>query len=177
MVSNKIMAINWKSLAKDLGCFRQGGDERYESGSSDFAKQAIATLLGEENLLAAVDYYISGEPGSELARSVLWQLRPWCAMKYCYDIYKFSENIENRISAIELLRVIADRRVLIWIEEFLSDANEGIQFWGIGIVDQLLFSQLVEYEDVQNILEKARDHKNSQVVEKAYEIIESWEEK
>ncbi|MFO0129079.1 MAG: hypothetical protein ACK54J_18140, partial [Pseudanabaena sp.] len=94
-----------------------------------------------------------------------------------YDIYKFSENIESRISAIELLRVIADRRVLIWIEEFLSDANEGIQFWGIGIVDQLLFSQLVEYEDVQNILEKARDHKNSQVVEKTHEIIESWEEK
>jgi hypothetical protein len=167
------MAIDWKSLAENLGCIKDG----HESGSSDFAKQAITTLLGEENLIEAVDYYISGKPGSELARFVLWQLRPWIAMKYCYDIYKFSENIEARISAIELLRVIADRRVLIWIEEFLSDANEGIQFWGIGIVDQLLFSELVEYEDVQNILEKAREHKNSQVIEKACEIIQFWEEK
>lgn len=56
---------------------------------------------------------------------------------------------------VELLRVAADRRALKWIHEFLNDPDEEIQFWGFGIVDQLLFSELVEEEEVAHIIEFA----------------------
>ena len=51
---------------------------------ASYARQAIEILLGEEILRQAVDYYISAEPGSELARYVLWQIHPWSAMNHCY---------------------------------------------------------------------------------------------
>lgn len=175
MNSLKFMKVNWKALARQTGCFEEG-NEGHESCSSDTAKYAIEILLGEDTLIDAVDYYISGQPGSELTRFILWQLHPWSAMKHCYDIYRLSENEEDRILAIELLRVVADNRVLPWIDEFLSNNLEGVQFWGIGIVDQLLFSKLVVFEDVENILRSAKSHNNPKIIEQANELWELWSE-
>ncbi len=74
--------VDWEALARQLGAF-EGHRHGTEFSSSGMAKQAIEIILGEETLKSAVDYYISGQPGSGLARSVLWQLRPWSAMQYC----------------------------------------------------------------------------------------------
>ena len=128
--------IDWKAIAVQLGTLRAGG----ESSGSEQARKAIELLLGEDNLRESVDYYISGGPGSELARSVLWLIRPWSAMKYCYDIYKSGRDIESRRMAVELLRVVADGRALGWVVEFLEDENEAIQSWGAGVLGQLICS-------------------------------------
>jgi hypothetical protein len=143
--------VDWKLLAQQVGALTKDASVTgwSEIGSSDLALPAIELLIGEENLRNAVDYYISCKPGSELARHILWRLHPRSAMQYCYELYKSdSVDIETKISAIELLRVVGDRHVLKWIPEFLSDRDPSIQSWGIGILDQLLFSRLIYPEDV-----------------------------
>lgn len=154
--------INWQALASQLGTLRENG----ESSGGQVACEAIEILLGENNLRHAVDYYISGKPGSELARSVLWQIRPFSAMQYCYDIYHSDAPIEHRRLAVELLRVVADERAINWIDEFLNDDDAGIQSWGVGVLDQLLWSELVEPEDVEYLLAKAEKHTNVGVRER-----------
>lgn len=155
--------INWEELARHLDLLRPNG----ECGSSKSALRAIELLLGEENLRATVDYYITHGPGSELARNVLWQLRPWSAMQRCYEIYRSDVDVETRCSAVELLRVVADRRALPWVHEFLNDTHQGIQIWGAGLLDQLLWSELVQPEECVELLEEMSRHPTAGVREKA----------
>jgi hypothetical protein len=149
-----IDSIDWKALAKELGSIGPGG----EVSGSNKARRAIEILIGEPALRASVDHYIAQAPRSELARSVLWLLRPWSAMVYCHDIWKSSASIEVRRSAVELLRVVADHRALIWIEQFLADQDEGIQICGAGVLDQLLWSYLVSPEEAEPLLVCAENH-------------------
>jgi hypothetical protein len=155
--------IDWQSLASQLGLLREDG----ESSGSRHACEALETLLGEDNLRRAVDHYISGKPGSELARSVLWHIHPFSAMRYCYDIFKSDLPIEIRRSAVELLRVVADKRAVDWIYEFLNDDDLEIQSWGAGVLDQLLWSELIYPEEIEHLLVKAETHSNIGVRERA----------
>lgn len=125
--------IDWISLGKQVGT----GGGNIESVSTQDAQRAIEILIGEDNLREAVDYYIDGKPGSELARFVLRQFHPWSAMEYCYEIYKSDKNTERRMFAVELLRAVADKRALQWIDEFLADNDSQIQVLGIEILDYL----------------------------------------
>ena len=163
---------NWENIANEVGAIDENSDE---FSSNKMACEAIEILLGKDNLREAVRYYVAHKPGSELLRSVLWQLHPYSAMEECYRIFKESEDIDEKIDAIELLRVVADKRVLKWVPEFLKYENPGIQNWVIGIIDQLLFSNLCDEEDVAEILDKARNHSSEYVrdkVEGMYLMIE-----
>ena len=152
------MKIDWAALAELLNC--------QSSGGSNYAKKALAEILGEVAVREAVDYYISGEPGSELARSVLWQIHPQSGMDYCYKIFKDDKDADRRRSAVELLRVVADEHALRWVLEFLNDPDVGIQIWGAGIVDQLLWSNLIEEKDCHDILAVMKIHTNVSVRER-----------
>ena len=162
--------VDWKALAEEVGTLR--GNE--EVGDAGYARQAIEILLGEKILRQAVEYYISGEPGSELARHVLWQIHPWSAMKHCYHIYKSDGDPERRRLAVELLRVVADRRALGWIDELLQEEDPLIQMWGAGVIEQLLLSGLVSEEEAEEQLEKAEKHANPSVREIANNIKERF---
>lgn len=100
-------------------------------------------------------------------------LRPSVAMDYCYQIYKKSTIEEDRIFAVELLRVVADKRVLRWVSEFLEDSNQRIQTYGIGIIDYLLMDNLVSYDDVKLLLEKSAKHQNVNVRETVNFILDN----
>ena len=158
--------VDWKSLAERLGTLRGGG----EVGGTSYARQAIEILLGEENLRQAVEYYIAGKPGSELARDVLKEIRPWSAIEYCYDIYKSGADVRNRRLAVELLRAVADRRALGWVAEFLGDEDEEIQMWGAGMLEQLVYSELLSKQETGELLEKMDEHENPSVRETAESI-------
>jgi hypothetical protein len=158
------MKVDWQDLAKELGTLTDYGSEM---GGSHLGTQAIEHILGTEFFEQAVEHYISSKPGFELARSVLLRLKPWSGMKYCYEIFKHSNNLNARRSAIELLRVVGDRKVLGWIPEFLADPDPEIQSWGMGVIDQLLFWDLLFDEDVQPILESALNHDNPYIREQA----------
>ena len=155
--------IDWEQLARNFGLVGQGRN----AGSSDDARRALEVIIGESALRDSVEYYIAGGPGSELARHVLWQLRPQSAMNHCYEIFKSSRPIYERRMAVELVRVVADRRALPWVTEFLADPDEGIQCWGVGLLDQLLFSQFVEPLDAEASLRMAEAHSSKGVGEQA----------
>ena len=88
-------------------------------------------------------------------------------MSYCYEIFKGPRKLAIRRAAVELLRVVADRRALPWIPEFLNDSDPDIQGWGIGVLDQLLYSELVWPEEAEDLLKTAEQHQSEHVRERA----------
>jgi hypothetical protein len=130
------------------------------------ARRAMEIVLGEHVLRQSVDYYVAVSPAAELVRNVLWLLRPWSAMNRCYELAQPPNDIKTRRSAVELLRVVADERALPWVSEFLNDEDPGIQGWGIGVLDQLLWSFLVDPDEAEVLLRRAERHENSAVRER-----------
>jgi hypothetical protein len=170
-VRTRTSRIGWEELAQKLGYITYEGSLLKESGGTKNARMALAEIVGDKALRDAVDYNVSGEPGNETARSVLWLLQPSCAMERCHEIFKFSQDQEERSFAINLLQVVGDARALAWVPEYLADPNPGVQIWGIGIVDQLSWSRNVEPEDYLPIVEAALQHPNKRVRERAREIM------
>lgn len=164
--------IDWTGLVESLALNNCG---------SDAALRAIEEIIGVDAIRASVDYYVSShtsnyvskQPGAELARSVLWQLHPWSAMQRCREIYDHSDDIHARRSAIELLRVVANARAVPWIEDFMRDPDESIQNCVTGIVDQLLWSHLIDPESLRDLSAKMAVHPNKNV-RSAHEIVEYY---
>jgi len=159
--------IDWENLAARLGTLREGGGE---SSGSDAAQRALEIIIGEDALRASVDYRLTCRRGSGLAQSVLEQIHPWSAMSYCHENFKSHPNIETRRLAVALLKHVADRRALPWISEFLEDEDPQIQTWGACVLDQLLFSYLIEPEEAEDLLRKAEEHENEAVREQAASV-------
>ena len=156
--------IDWAKLGAEIGLKASYGE--YGCGSDD-ARRALECIVGEDVLRASVDYYVEHRFGCELARAVLWQLHPFSAMLRCYEIFKSSESCESRRAAVELLRVVADGRAMAWISEFLEDEDALVQVWGIGVLDQLLGSNLIETESAEMLLRTAEQRRNRSVREQA----------
>ena len=163
--------IDWEALATDLSSIQaQSGGRRVERGGHSLAIAAVERLLGPDQFVAAVDYYVSMRPGFELARSVLALLHPWVAMLRCRELAGSSPDVVVRRAAVELLRVVADARVLPWIDDFLDDADPYIQTCGILVLDRLLLADLADHSDCEAILARARLHHNRAVREAVSEI-------
>ena len=158
------MSVNWQGLASQLASVETDSDgARRERGGADLARAALEIVLTPDALVGAVDHCVSLKPGFELARSVLSLLRPWSAMLRCNELFSTARDLEVRRSAVELLRVVADRRVVPWIPMFLADPDPGIQSWGIGILDQLVFSGSIDSEEVRPLIALALAHENNSV--------------
>jgi HEAT repeat protein len=151
--------VNWDQLRKALRLEMIDGDD----AGSDAARRALEMILGEVTLRESVDYYVAVRPARELVRSVLWLIRPWSAMARCHELAQLPNEIETRRSAVELLRVVADRRALPWVSDFLNDRDFQVQSWGLGVLDQLLWSELIEPEEAEELLERAARHENEAV--------------
>lgn len=122
--------IDWQEVARLVGAG--------ETGSTAFAQAALATLLGEDEIHRAVDWYVEERPSRELVRCVLALLRSYDAMRRCHEIYSRDPDRTRRVNAIELLRFIADRRAVGWVATYLADPDEAIQSWGAGLVVHLV---------------------------------------
>jgi hypothetical protein len=156
-------SIDWGALAKQVGADPM-------QGGSLLAQAALASILGDQALRDAVDCYVMRRPGGELARSVLWQLHPLAAMNRCRELVESSTDPDVREDAVELLRVVADARVLEWIPAFLADTQPGVQFWGLLIVDQLLFSHFIGMEEAEPIFRAADASANEKLREQAARV-------
>ncbi len=167
------MSIDWTALAVRIGSVEVGC--AFEHGSDALAREAVVHLLGDAAMRDAVDLYVMRQPGFELVRSVLWLLRPWSAMQRCHEIFASAADLDARRSGIELLRVVADRRVLPWIPRYLDDPDPGIRSFGIGVVDQLLFAQLIDLEEAAAALAIARAHGDPRLLEEATRIVADHE--
>ncbi|GIG66501.1 hypothetical protein [Phytomonospora endophytica] len=155
--------IDWGELATAIGVDPN-------SGGDGVARRALAHLLGDEALRRAVDWYIDGRPAAEHARSVLWLLRPAPARARCAEIYRTDADPARRHLAVELLRVVATGEDLPLVGEFLADDDPAIQTWGVGVLDQLLFGDLVTVGEAAPYLRAAEEHPNPSVREKRAEM-------
>ena len=172
-------AIDWRALADQLGTLSPMKDGVYtERGGTDLACQALVEIIGDAAWRDAVDFYVSCQRGSELTRSVLWLLRPPAAMERCREIFRGAPDTQAAADAINLLQVVADRRVLPWIPEFLASDNVGVRVWGIGIVDQLLIMQdAIDMAEAMPLLETALADPAEAVQSRARDILEMAREK
>jgi hypothetical protein len=161
-------AVDWAQLAREIGV------DPLEGGSDEVARRAIAFLLGEVTLRDAVDYYIAGGPGAEHARAVLWLLQPEAqvARSRCLEIYHTAQERCRRVSAVNLLRVVATAADLPLVVEFLVDGDPGVQLSGVGMLGQLVFARCVDAENAEPYLRMAERHPNLQVRDKAAGIRE-----
>jgi hypothetical protein len=84
-----------------------------------------------------------------------------------------TNDVEEKRSAVDLLRFISDCRILAWVPEFLADPDEGVQNAGINVIDQLLFWQILHDDDVRPVLEAALNHSNTYVRKQAKWILDT----
>ena len=166
-------SIDWYDLAKTLGTITETATGRSELGGTRIAAQALARILGDEELRDAVDHYVSQLPGSEMAKSVLQLLKPLSAMDRCHEIFLASEDDHDVSFAINLLQYVADPRVLDRVPLYLASDNDGAQYWGIGIVDQLVSFGGVELEEAMPVLRLALGHPSEKVRERARCVIDN----
>ena len=135
--------------------------------------QALTAILGDEELRGTVDYYVSRQPGSEMAKSVLQLLKPPSAMDRCHEIFLTSDDQDDVSFAINLLQYVADSRVLDRVPLYLASDNDGAQYWGVGIIDQLVSFGGVGLEEAMPILKLALDHQSEKVCDRAQWIIDN----
>lgn len=163
--------LDWEAIGRAVGSVESTGGAtepgRTELGGSSLAREALAMVLGAEELRRMVDWYVAGASGAELVRSVLWLLHPWEAMDRCHELWASDADLGVRRAAVELLRVVADGSVLPWVPGLLADPDAEIRDLGIQVVDQLVFAELVEPEDVVDVLLEAARHPDPAVRERA----------
>jgi hypothetical protein len=153
------MEITWLDL-EDQIC----NSLNQSSSNQDYVARAFEILLGQDFLESAVQQCIYGMPQAGLARQILVRIRSSIAMEYCYQIYQKSNNFDEKIEALGLIRWIANKDVIQWIPEFLNHVEEDIRSCGIAIVDQMLFKHVIYYEDIEEILKGTLNHTQDQYV-------------
>jgi hypothetical protein len=164
------MVTDWKRLAKQLGSLHENG----ESGGDSFAQEAFDEILGDEWIESAVEHIVSFKPGRELAMNCLRYFHSSKATKYAYHIYKSSAG-ERADQAVWLIKHLANPISFNWIEEFLNDSN--VIHWGIGVLDQLLWTRQVQYDNkAKSLLELANKNSNGQLKGQIDFIMEYLEE-
>jgi len=146
----------------ELGVHVHGGD--------DIAREALEVILGERFLKDAVDDYVRGSAGDEVILSILSLLRPFSAMKRCYEIYRSDANIETRRYALTLLAHVADHRVFSWVHEFLEDSDEDINVAGTWILERMLWAGAVPPVEFSLLLEQAEQHRSRRVQEQVRDL-------
>jgi len=133
--------VDWRALADKLGTITWTEHGYSERGGTAVGCDAVSEILGASLLRDAVDFAVAGGPGSEAARSVLNLLQSPPAMERCLEIFREPADPQQAGDAIYILKMIADRRVLDWVPEFMASENESVRVWTLGILDQLLVMQ------------------------------------
>ncbi|MEO1485891.1 MAG: hypothetical protein AAFU57_09095 [Bacteroidota bacterium] len=133
------MKTDWNRLDKDLS-------KEIKSYGTIRAKKALETILGdtwiEDAVQKATEY---NAHSSELAMDCLRHISSVKAAKIAYQIYLNDTNNDRKSMAVWLIKQLAVEESYEWIEDFLNDQN--VMVWGIGVLDQLLWCEIIDYED------------------------------
>jgi hypothetical protein len=135
------MNTDWTKIGTEIGSITKNSD----CGGTEYAKLAIENIFGEKWIKETVEKAISTESGAELAMSCLSHISSELANNYAYSIYQSDPNPERKNMAVWLIKHLAVKKSYNWIEEFLNDKN--VIGWGIGVLDQLLWTEKIDYED------------------------------
>lgn len=149
------MTTDWTYLARQLGSLHEDGSE---SGGDNFAQKAFDEIFGDEWIESSVEHIISPKGGQELAMNCLRYIQSTKAANYAYQIYKTSGR-ERAERAVWLIKQIANPISIDWVEEFLNDEN--VIHWGIGVLDQLLWTEQIPYNDKAKYLLKLAEQNSN----------------
>jgi HEAT repeat protein len=139
-----IMAIDWRSIAAQVGALNPDGSER--GCGTETGRRALEILIGEDDLRSAIDYFISLRPGAFTAEMVLKIIRSEVAMNRCFEIYNSEPGTNRGCSAVFLLGCMADSKALPWVREFLEDSNEAVRLNGLRVLQNILYDPLGDDE-------------------------------
>jgi hypothetical protein len=156
--------IDWSGLAARL----REVDARPEFASTEEgARHAVELLIGEDRLRQAVDEFVADPFGStaDLIEGVLRAIWPPSMAAYCHAISRSGADVRDRQAAVILLRYVADRRALPWIDAFLDDPD--LPVLGLEVLDWLLRTRQVEPDDCEELLRRGETHHNSHVRSRA----------
>jgi hypothetical protein len=153
------MITNWEKLATKLNVLRPDGSELYTFHNS---QEALEEILGEEWIRHAVDAFINGDKGNELAIKTLRRLNSRKASEYAYQI--FHENKDTDIQkaryAIWAMDDILHPICLKYADEFLDDSRFVNQ--AVWLIKELIYNIHMQFEptDFDAILLKAETAKS-----------------
>jgi len=153
------MNIDWEKIGLAVGSIHPEDKLSTESGGTHMAWKAVELILGEETIHQMVKFILDVPPGtgkgSEIAMQILKLIHSEVAAKEAYRIYKNSSG-QLKADAVYLIKHIASPASLPWVEEFLQDKDVAV--WGIGVLDQLLWGNLIEPEAAKALLKMAESH-------------------
>ena len=136
------MKTDWEALSKKLGVLQANGSELYTGQSM----QALEEILGDECIEHAIDYFIEGDKGNELAIKTIRRIQSNKAAVYAYKI--FTENKNTNVQKASLaLWAMSDIRMPIcmqYAEENIGDKN--YEAPALSIIRNLIFDNCLIYD-------------------------------
>lgn len=138
------MKTNWEELSKQIGVRREDGTELYQSKNS---AEALEIILGDEWIYHAVDTFIDGTPGNELAIKTLRYIVSPKAAAYAYKIFKENKDSDYQKAnmAVWALSDIRTQLAMDYIEDIVQySAYEGQCF---AVFRNLVFDHIQWFDE------------------------------
>jgi hypothetical protein len=149
------MTTNWEVLATKMGVLKPDGSEEY---LGQYEYNALEEILGDEWIEYAVDTFINGEKGNELAIKTVRQLRSKKAAEYAFKVFNDHKNtdVQKANLAIFAMCDILHPLCMTYVETFLE--YEKFTNTGLWLMRQLLFDSVIFYDKKQlnALLKKAK---------------------
>jgi hypothetical protein len=149
------MTTNWEVLATKMGVLKPDGSEAY---LGQYEYNALEEILGDEWIQHAVDTFIDGSKGNELAIKTVRQLRSKKAAEYAFKVFTDNKNgdVQKANLAIFAMCDILHPLCMTYIETFLE--HEEFANTGLWLMRQLLFDGVIFYDKKQlnALLKKAK---------------------
>jgi hypothetical protein len=130
------MTTNWEQLSRQLGVLKEDGSELYKGFNSS---EALEIILGDEWLQHALDTFIAGKPGNELAIKTLRFISSERVAKMAFKIYTNNKDTDKQKASLAVW-ALSDIRTPIsldYVEEILLQPEyQGIAF---SVLRNLIF--------------------------------------
>ena len=168
--------IDWYLLAKKLGTIKELDGGRFEeSGGGGIPKRALAEILGDKEIEAAVEFILKRKRGSELALSVLLSIDREKASKHLIKKYQNSkEGDEERKEIVYMLAKLAHPVSIKWAKVFLK--AEDVIYGAIELVNQLLYQGQIEEKEAIEMIDSVKNHPDTAVKNRIKIILEEIKE-
>jgi hypothetical protein len=140
------MTTDWEALALKMGILKPDGSE---SHLGQYEYNALEEILGDEWIEHAVDTFIEGRKGNELAIKTVRHVNSKKAAEYAFKVFNDHKNtdIQKANLAIFAMCDILHPMCMTYVETFLADVKYADT--GLWLMRQLLFDSVIFYEKKQ----------------------------
>lgn len=158
--------IDWSAIARELG-----EEQRLSSGatmmsaSPNLGRRVLDRMLGREAIEDAVETVACYAEGSGVAESMLGVLRSRHATEYCYRKLREARGADERRGYAHALRCCADGIALGWLDALWSDEDAGVQVLAAKMLEGLIYSGVVDQDEMESALERGSRHSDPVVRE------------